>query len=155
MTSSSTDPPNEMIGHLLFINDQAFGRELIGRLQAAGYEDIRYAHASVFAHLDLDGTRATVLAKRAGMSKVAMGKLVADLEEKGYLQRTPDPKDGRAKLVIPTERGLAHIMTGRRIINEIGNEYAEWLGADRLALLVSLLEELSAVPAREAQAARR
>jgi MarR family transcriptional regulator, temperature-dependent positive regulator of motility len=35
------------------------------------------AHTTLLAHLDPDGTRITVLAERAGMTKQSMGQLVA------------------------------------------------------------------------------
>lgn len=39
------------------------------------------------------------------MSLAACSELVNDLEALGYLERLPDPADGRAKLIVPTERG--------------------------------------------------
>ena len=39
------------------------------------------------------------------MTKQSMAQLVAHLERHGYVERIPDPADGRAKLVRATERG--------------------------------------------------
>ncbi len=137
---------DEVIGHLLFAAHQAFARDLVARLHGAGYPDIRPAHASVFANLDLAGTRASVLARRAGMSKVAMGKLIRDLEQKGYLARSPDSRDRRAKLVVLTPKGQRHMEDARRVIAAIGADYAGRLGPDRLSELAALLEALIAAP---------
>src|SRR5579884_4239839 len=63
-------------------------------------------HGAVFANLDREGTRPTVLAQRAGMGKAAMGELVDELERLGYVERRPDPHDRRAKLVVPTPAAL-------------------------------------------------
>lgn len=77
-----------------------------------GFDDVRRAHNAVFANLPADGARLTDLAGEAGMSKQAMGELVDDLEAKGYVERIPDPADGRAKLIVWAARGTrAHDAT--------------------------------------------
>ena len=47
------------------------------------------------------------LAARAQITKQSMAELVAHLEQYGYVERIPDPADGRAKLVRATIRGRA------------------------------------------------
>jgi DNA-binding MarR family transcriptional regulator len=81
--------------------------ELVSRLAAAGYADIRPAHSRVFENLDPEGTRLTELARRARMTQPSMTELVAGLEASGYLARRPDPTDGRARLVMLTPAGRA------------------------------------------------
>jgi DNA-binding MarR family transcriptional regulator len=63
---------------------------------------IRPKHGAVFANVDPEGTRASVLARRAGVGRPAMGELIDELQRLGYLERQPDPSDRRAKLVVPT-----------------------------------------------------
>ncbi len=58
------------------------------------------------AFLDREGTRATDLARLSGRHKQVITTLVDELTELGYVERRPDPDDRRAKLVVPTERGL-------------------------------------------------
>ena len=79
--------------------------ELIGRLHERGHPQVRYAHGNVFQFLDDAGTRVSVLAERAQMTKQSMAELVRHLEAHGYVDRVPDPKDRRAKLVRATARG--------------------------------------------------
>lgn len=92
---------------LLLYAYQATARELTRWLHRHGHAAIRPKHGAVFANLDRTGTRATVLAERAGMGKAAMGELVDELEHLGYVERRPDPHDRRAKLVVPTQAALA------------------------------------------------
>ena len=82
------------------LNDQA-----VARLAERGHGAVRVAHGAVFQYLDDAGTTVTALAERAGMTKQSMGELVRHLEAHGYVERVPDPGDGRAKLVRATERG--------------------------------------------------
>ncbi len=66
---------------------------------------LRAAHTQVFECLDPGGTRLTALAERAQMSHQAMGELVEEMVQLGYLERLPDPADRRARLIRPSERG--------------------------------------------------
>ena len=79
--------------------------ELHRRLAERGFADIRHAHGCVFRWVEPDGTRLTELAELAGHSKQAVGEFVCDLEAMGYVERVPDPLDGRAKIIRLTERG--------------------------------------------------
>ena len=67
----------------------------------------------VLQYLDDAGTRVSVLAERAQITKQSMAELVAHLERHGYVERVPDPADGRAKLVRATDRGRAVFAVAR------------------------------------------
>jgi DNA-binding MarR family transcriptional regulator len=92
--------------------------ELVDRLTAAGYTDIRAAHNRVFAYLDPEGTRLTTLAERAQMTHPSMSELVTGLVLSGYLERTSDPIDGRVRVVRLTRAGRA---LQRRALAEIAD----------------------------------
>ena len=87
--------------------------EFFARLAVAGYDDLHPRHWAVLAYLDEDGLRATELARLSGRHKQIVGRLVDELEELGYVERRPDPEDRRAKLIVPTERGLEQLARGR------------------------------------------
>ncbi len=130
----------------------AFSDELERRLAETPYSDIRIAHGCVFGNIDPEGTRLTDLADRARMTKQSVGEVTSDLEQRGYLERVPDPSDGRAKIIRLTERGRDAQALGRELIDEIEQEWAERFGADRVAALREALkaitaEQLAAVPA--------
>ena len=108
---------------------------VLARLAERGHHDVRRAHAAVFQYLDDTGTTVSLLAERAQMTKQAMAELVHYLETRGYLTRVPDPTDRRAKLVLPTERGLDVIAVAQGIAPEIENEMTDLLGADRIRAL--------------------
>ena len=94
--------------------------------------------------LDDAGTRVSVLAERAHMTKQSMAQLVAHLETHGYVERVPDPADGRAKLVRATARGGEVFAIVRSSIAELDARLDERMGAAKVAQLRALLEELDA-----------
>jgi DNA-binding MarR family transcriptional regulator len=130
------------LGNLL--RDPAFfmNERLLERVAAAGFSDIRIAHTAVFQHVLDAGSRITELAERAQLTKPTVVYLVNDLEAMGYVERTPDPDDGRAKLVRLTERGRAARHVGRAALVALETEWSTALGEERLGQLRELLLEL-------------
>lgn len=144
---SSTIEPGEgrrHLGVLLRSCWYAFLDELFARLAAEGFDDLRFAYSPVFQHLERGGTRIGVLAERAQMTNQSMGYLVDALENRGYVERTSDPADRRAALVVMTNRGREQITTARRLIAEIEREWEQRIGAERMAALHDALQTLAA-----------
>lgn len=108
-------------------------------LAEAGFDDVRRAHNAVFVNLPADGRRLTDLADVADMSKQAMGELVDDLVGKGYLERTPDPTDGRAKLIVWAHRGQRAHHATLEAFAALEDELAEVVGHDHYELLHAAL----------------
>lgn len=120
--------------------------ELIERLHAAGYTEISAGHHPLFENIDPQGTRLSVLAARGGITHQSMSELVASLERRGYVERRPDPSDGRARLVCLTPEGQKMVRKARREIWRIERAWADaWReaddGADLASVLASALEE--------------
>lgn len=135
-----TEQPN--IGLLLFIPYRALGARVFTALAAAGFDDITPAQGQVFQNIGPDGTRLTELAARAMVSKQNASALVDQLERSGYVWRTPDPTDGRARLIRVAERGAASIPVAVRAIAEIEAEWTAHLGTVDMAHLRRLLARL-------------
>lgn len=114
------------------------GHRIVEGVVAAGFPQ-RPAHSGVFAHIDLEGTRLTVLAERANMTPQAMKDLVDDLVRLGYVARRPDPTDGRAKLVTLTERGRACIAASVEVIAGLERRLEELLGSEQLTTVQDAL----------------
>jgi DNA-binding MarR family transcriptional regulator len=122
-------------------------QEVVERVSAgmaeAGFDDLRPAHSVVFQHIKAEGSRLTDLAERAQITKQSMGYLVDYLEERGYLERRPDPTDRRAALVCLTERGWAQVRAALAIIAALEAEWTRALGKKRMEQLRELLTELA------------
>lgn len=130
------------IGRQLIQVQRAFNAHAVEKLHVRGYATLTLAHLSLVPHLDVEGTRVTVLAERAGMTKQGAGQLVDDLERLGVLARLPDPTDGRAQLVTFTPDGLRFLTDAVAVVRELDDEYARILGRQRLEALRETLRLL-------------
>lgn len=128
-----------LIGALLRVPAEAIHRRIIGELNQAGFGDLAMAHMAVFRFPGPDGVRPGVLAERAGMSKQAMNRILGSLEELGYLVRSDDPAEGRARIVKFTKRGHAAYGKAIEVLREIEREWRAELGAKDFARLKTLL----------------
>ena len=127
---------------LMIEGSRALEERLHEGLREAGYGDVRPAHYAVFRYLGPEGSRVTELAEAAGMTKQSMGELVGYLERCRYVERRVDPRDRRAKIVVPTEKGRRGIEAAAERIAEIEAELAGRMGDERLEELVGSLAEL-------------
>ena len=78
------------------------------------------------------------------MTPQAMGQLVDEVEELGYVERRPDPTDRRAKLIVLTARGQECLPAGIATIQGIEERIDQVLGHSGHAELRRLLSELLA-----------
>jgi DNA-binding MarR family transcriptional regulator len=152
MTSDFDQPFRAPLIRLLDVALDGFSAELTRRVAATVYSDIRVSHGCVFGTIDPEGTRLTDLAERAHMTKQSVGEVASDLEQRGYVERVPDPSDGRAKIIRLTERGRDAQAVGRGLIDDIEREWAERFGTERIVALREALEaitaeQLGAIPA--------
>ena len=137
----TTQIPLPLAGLMGEIRD-SIAAELHVRLNAEGFGEIRPSHGCVFRWIEPEGSRLTKLAERSGFTKQAVGEAVTDLERLGYVDRRPDPEDGRAKIIHLTPRGEDGIAAANRIFGEIESELAEEVGKERIVELRETLEEL-------------
>ncbi|MFC9476126.1 MarR family winged helix-turn-helix transcriptional regulator [Nocardia sp. NPDC056952] len=122
----------------------AYERALNPALRAGLGTDLRPAHYAVFRYLAPEGSRVTALAEAAGMTQQSMGELVTHLEKCGYVRRTPDPADGRARLVVATAAGREAVALAGQHIQRIERVVAAELGAESLAVVRDALARLPA-----------
>ena len=110
------------------------------KLALLGYDDFPFASASLLWLMDEGGTRSTLLAQRAGVSKQAMSQLVRLMQRQGYLEQVPDPTDTRAKVVRMTERGEAVKIACVEVRLQLNDQIAKALGAKEAAKLEASLD---------------
>ncbi|MCL2419282.1 MAG: MarR family winged helix-turn-helix transcriptional regulator [Conexibacteraceae bacterium] len=144
MSTDFEQPPRAPMIRLLSEVFDDFSDELFKRLEAAGYGDIRAGHGCVFGSVDPAGSRLTDMAESARMTKQSVGEAVTDLARRGYVERLPDPTDGRVKIIRLTDRGCEAQRIGLALIDEIERDWAERYGEAEIAALRETLEAITA-----------
>ena len=99
------------------------------------------SHALVFGHLDANGTRPAEIARRAGISRQAVGQTVAQMKDLGLVKLAPDPSNRRARLVQPTAKGRKAIEKSGTGSSAAEKVLARRIGAARVKGLRDALEQ--------------
>ena len=107
-----------------------------GRLSAS--------HIHITRHLALEGSRLTVLAQRAGMSKQAMGKLVDQCLAWGLVLREPDARDARAQRIRFTPAGLSWLLAMQESVAQAEAELRQAIGPEVATVITIGLEAYAA-----------
>lgn len=134
--------PHPNVGLLLFIPYRSMESRIVAALEDAGLGGMSDAQQRLFQRIGDAGTRLTDLAEQAQVSKQAAGFLVDQLERSGYVERVPDPADGRARLVCFSDRGREVVELAASIGRDIEAEWAAHLGERRMRELRRALTKL-------------
>src|SRR3954449_11096694 len=126
-SSTGSEPP---LGVLLFIPYRHMEQRILDAVVAAGHR-ITLPQARLFQRMSPEGSRLTTLAAAAQTTKQAAKFLVDQLESGGYVERVPDPDDGRARLVRITSRGYDVIRVASAVQRGIEDEWTRHLGPER------------------------
>lgn len=129
---------------LLIRVNQIESTELTRRLIDLGHADLQPSYIGLLANTDTEGTRLITVARRLGTSRQAVGQLVNDIVAKGYLERVPDPDDGRAVLVRHTAAGRGLLADALQSMDDIEAGYEEIIGSDRMRALKESLALIAA-----------
>jgi DNA-binding MarR family transcriptional regulator len=133
------------IGRLLNNAVRRFESRVLELMATRGHGETRIAHVGLTRNLDVEGTRLTELARRASMSKQAMGELVDQCSELGLVAREADPRDRRARLVRFTPAGLRWLEAFRDAVDVAEREMRAELGK---AAMDAIVQGLAAYGAR-------
>src|SRR3954449_2314398 len=92
------------------------GRRVSARAAGQLYGDLPSYGWALLVPLQRDGDlRCSALAARTGVDVSVASRQVAVLERSGYVERRPDPVDGRASLLRVTPAGLAALDAARSL----------------------------------------
>lgn len=142
MADAVPEPAELNTGLLLFIAHRAMENRIFEALAQAGFDDVTLAQARVMQRVGPEGTRLTHLAEAAQVTEQTAGHLVDQLERTGYVRRTPDPTDARARLVRLAERGIAAQPVAAAVLAEVEGEWRAHLGERRWRQLREALTTL-------------
>jgi DNA-binding MarR family transcriptional regulator len=130
------DARSRNMRQLLLRAARIVNRHVVEGLHARGYNDLRSTHTTLLSNMPLAGGTISETAERAGVTKQAMGRLAADLEQAGYIRMTGDPADGRARRLELTEAGTKLILDSLDVMADLERRYAGLIGRDRLTAVL-------------------
>ena len=135
MSTSDPERPGFVLPLLLLAGFRSLIDDLHAELARQGHPELRPAHGFVLQAVGVDGTTASELGHRLGVSKQAAGKTVDRLVALGYLERADDPADARRKLVRMTDKGIDGLRRSAVIFDALRERWVTRLGAERVAAL--------------------
>lgn len=141
MATQESDEPEMNTVAMLGRAYSLLGFKIVDGVVGAGYPQ-KPSHSAVFAQIKPEGSRLTDLARGANITPQAMGELVDELEDLGYVERRPDPTDRRAKLIVLTERGRACVAAGMAAVDGIEDRIRATLGERGHRQLRTMLHKL-------------
>ena len=127
---------------MLFVANRALEQRAFDAVVAAGITDITLAQARVAARISPHGSRVSDLAEQARVTKQSAAFLVDQLETAGYVERVPDPTDGRARLVRLTTRAGRLARAADAEVQRVLEEWADHVGEERLRQMHETLRDL-------------
>jgi DNA-binding MarR family transcriptional regulator len=147
-------PDEEDLGILLALAYASFVEELRADLERAGYDDLHRSFGYVARALAAGPLTLRDLADRLGITSQGALKIVDDLEAAGYVERSPDPRDARAKLLSLAKRGRSALAAARAFHARFEGELAKRIGKKNveagrrmLAAMVGEAERAGRAPA--------
>ncbi|MEU5911131.1 MarR family transcriptional regulator [Micromonospora sp. NPDC047527] len=132
MTTTDPTRPGFALPLLLLAGFRTLIDDLHAELARQGHPELRPLHGFVLQAVGVDGTTATELGQRLGISKQAAGKTVDRLVAVGYLERADDPSDARRRLVRVTPRGADGLRRSAEIFDRLREQWVDALGAQRV-----------------------
>lgn len=102
------------LGILLGLGYQSFVDELRADLARRGFADLGKAYGYVFRALGAGALNLRQLARQLDMTDQGAAKIIDEMAARGYVERRPDPADGRSKTLVLARRGRAALAAARR-----------------------------------------
>ncbi len=134
-------------GILLGLAYTRFVDELHEELAARGFDDLGSAFGYVFRALSTGPMRPSQLAEHLGITNQGAFKVLEEMHSRGYVERAPDPEDGRATLLRLSRRGRDALASARRFHRRYERRLSAELGKNQARELRLLLERLAKAPA--------
>jgi DNA-binding MarR family transcriptional regulator len=117
---------------------------VVAELERQGHPGVTATHDFALQAIDSGAQSASEQGRSLIVPKQAAAKLIAALEDFGYLQRHSDPGDGRRKTLVVTDRGHGMMTLGAKMFDDLRTRMAARIGDARFNALEDVLKELTA-----------
>lgn len=102
--------------------------------------------ATGFALLSMDredGTPSTALGPKMGMEATSLTRTLKSMEEKGLIERRPNPEDGRGVLIYLTDFGREKRELSKNTVLQFNNIVREKVGDEKLRHFAEVAEAIN------------
>ena len=99
-----------------------------------------------FTLLSMDpkgGTPSTTLGPKMGMEATSLSRILKSIEERGYIQRKRNPKDGRGVLIFLTQLGLEKREESKEVVLRFNEVVKEHTSPEDLVGFFSVIETIN------------
>lgn len=104
--------------------------------------DATMTMAFTLLSIDAEGTPSTALGPKMGMESTSLSRLLNTMEEKGYIERKPNPEDGRGVLIFLTEQGKEKRDLSKKTVLEFNNGLLENIAAEKMEHFFEVIEAI-------------
>ncbi len=109
--------------------------QAVARMYNEEAKNFNLTMAIGFTLLSIDpktGTPSTSLGPKMGMEATSLSRILKSIEEKGYIVRKPNPKDGRGVLIYLTDLGLKKREISKEVVFRFNDVVKEHLTEEKL-----------------------
>ncbi len=99
-----------------------------------------------FTLLSIDakkGTPSTALGPRMGMEATSLSRILNTIEERGYIERRPNPNDGRGVLIYLTNLGLEKRKESKEVVMQFNNVVKDHVATEDLKGFYKTMETIN------------
>lgn len=106
-----------------------------GATMATGY---------VLLNIDLEkGTPSTALGPKMGMEATSLSRILKNMEERGLIERRPNPKDGRSVLIYLTDFGREKRKDAKRAVVQFNETITEQIPQEKLQVFFEVINNIN------------
>jgi len=130
--------------HLIGVSRDMQTRMMETLQRQCGHADLRLGFAPYIILIGKEGRRLSELAQTLHISRQACNQAVSPIVSAGYIARVADPQDGRARLLVLTERGRQLQADGVRVVRDLDRHFEQLAGRSQVARAAQTLGRLYA-----------
>ncbi|MDB4292182.1 MarR family transcriptional regulator [Maribacter sp.] len=101
-----------------------------------------------FTLLSIDpktGTPSTALGPKMGMEATSLSRILKSMEEKGLIERRPNPKDGRGVLIHLTNYGLEKRKDSKDVVIRFNEVVEDQISDEKLKHFFEVMETINSL----------
>lgn len=104
--------------------------------------DATMTMAFTLLSVDAEGTPSTALGPKMGMEGTSLSRLLNTMEERGYIERRPNPDDGRGVLIFLTDHGIEKRELSKKTVLEFNNGLLESIDKEKIENFYEVIEAI-------------